>query len=124
MAKIVIADDEADILHLLTFLLRKHTLYQATRGDQALQLVREVMPDLTILDVMMPAMTGIEVMQHLTEDPATASIPVMLLSAKGQATEVAEGSRSGARLYMVKPFNHKQLLEAINGLLDERIKSG
>ena len=117
MAKIVIADDEADILRLLTFLLRKHTLYQATRGDLALQFVREVLPDLVILDVMMPAMNGIEVMRHLAEDAATASIPVMLLSAKGQATEVAEGNRGGARLYMVKPFNHKRLLEAVDSLL-------
>ena len=116
---IVVADDEADIRRLVAFTLRRrgYTVAEAGAGDVALALVREQHPDLVILDVMMPGMTGLEVAQALTLDPATAAIPVVLLSAKGQATEISDGLASGARAYLVKPFVPQELAAKVAAML-------
>src|ERR1700730_17040954 len=79
--KLVIADDEADIRRLIVFLLRSYDLYEAQNGTRGLELIREVQPDLVLLDVMMPEMTGLQVLDAMRENPLTASIPVILLSA-------------------------------------------
>lgn len=119
-ARIVVADDEADIRRLIVFTLRRrgYTVLETTAGDSALTLIREERPDLAVLDVMMPGMSGIEVAQALAADPATSAIPVIMLSAKGQATEVAAGLSSGARVYMVKPFVPQELAAQVGAILD------
>jgi DNA-binding response OmpR family regulator len=118
-ARIVVADDEADIRGLVAFTLRRrgHTVLEASAGDTALELIKTELPDLVVLDVMMPGMSGIEVAQALAADPATRAIPVVLLSAKGQATEVAAGLGSGAAAYLVKPFAPRELGERVAALL-------
>ena len=105
--RIVVADDEADIRRLTVFTLQRrgYTVLEATAGDTALDLIRAEQPDLAVLDVMMPGLSGLEVAHALSQDSATARIPVILLSAKGQASEVQQGLASGARFYMVKPFS-------------------
>jgi CheY-like chemotaxis protein len=121
--RLVIADDEADIRHLIVFLLRSYDLYEAQNGRRALELIREVQPDLVLLDVMMPEMTGLEVLDAMREHPLTASIPVVLLSAKGQAAEIEQGLQSGATRYLVKPFESQALRACVEEVLREYARS-
>ena len=121
--KLVIADDEADIRRLIVFLLRSYDLYEAQNGRRALELISEVRPDLVLLDVMMPEMTGLEVLDAMRENPLTASIPVVLLSAKGQAAEIERGLGSGATRYLVKPFESQALRACVEEVLREYTRS-
>ena len=117
--RLVIADDEADICRLITFLLRSYDLAEARNGKRALELIREVPPDLALLDVMMPEMTGLEVLDAVRRNPVTASIPIILLSAKGQAAEIERGLQSGATRYLVKPFEPLALRTCVAEVLEE-----
>ena len=117
--KLVIADDEADIRRLIVFLLRSYDLYEAQNGKRALELIREVQPDLVLLDMMMPEMTGLEVLDAMREDPLSASIPTIVLSAKGQAVEIEQGLHSGATRYLVKPFESQSLRTCVAEVLRE-----
>ena len=122
-ARIVVADDEADIRRLTTFTLQRrgYTILEASAGDAALELIRRERPDLAVLDVMMPGLSGIEVAAAMAADPATASIPVVMLSAKGQASEVQAGLASGAHVYLVKPFSPRELGERVAAILAARV---
>ncbi|HEY3078539.1 MAG TPA: response regulator [Chloroflexota bacterium] len=117
--RIVVADDEPDIRRLVAFALRRrgYEVAEAAAGDAALDLVRTEVPDLVVLDVMMPGMNGTEVARALGEDERTAGIPVLLLSARDQAAEIEEGMTSGARAYMAKPFAPPELAERVASLL-------
>jgi DNA-binding response OmpR family regulator len=119
--RLVVADDEADIRKLVSFTLRRrgHTVLEARSGDEAYDLIAAEHPDLAILDVMMPGMTGVEVARKLHERSDLAAIPVVLLSAKGQAREIAEGLESGATAYVVKPFTPSALAQKVDELLAE-----
>ena len=121
--KVVIADDEADIRRLIVFLLRSYDLYEAQNGKRALEVIREVQPDLVLLDIMMPEMTGLEVLDAMRENPLTASIPAVLLSAKGQAAEIEQGLHSGATRYLVKPFESQALRACVEEVLREYTRS-
>ncbi len=122
-SKLVIVDDEADIRRLIVFLLRSYDLYEAQNGKRALELIREVRPDLALLDVMMPEMSGLEVLEAMRADVLTASIPVVLLSAKGQAAEIEQGLGSGATRYLVKPFESQSLRACVAEVLQEHASS-
>lgn len=124
--RIVAADDEADIRRLVAFTLRRrgHVVVEASTGDEALALIRQEQPDLAVLDVLMPGMTGIEVAQALAGDPVTAAIPVILLSALGQATDVKTGMQSGARVYLTKPFAPPDLVASVSSVLAARDGGG
>ena len=119
IGRIVVADDEADIRRLISFTLRRrgYVVIETGAGDEALALIREEQPDLAVLDVLMPGMTGIEVAQALHQDPATAAIPVILLSALGQVTDVKAGLQSGARIYLTKPFAPPDLVASVASVL-------
>jgi two-component system phosphate regulon response regulator PhoB len=86
-------------------------------GRSALSGARERVPDVAILDVMMPGMSGLEVMGELAADPATASIPVILLTARSQEFDVKAGLSLGATDYIIKPFSPRQLLERVTAAL-------
>jgi DNA-binding response OmpR family regulator len=120
-ARIVVADDEADIRRLIVFTLKKrgYQVLEAAAGDTALDLIRRELPDLAVLDVMMPGLSGLEVAGALRDDPATRSIPIVMLSAKGQAAEIQAGLDSGARAYLVKPFAPQDLAARVAAILDE-----
>ena len=120
-AKIVVADDEVNILISLEFLLQRagYEVSLARDGLEALALVRQVRPQLLLLDVMMPGKTGFEVCQELRADESMASMQVLMLTAKGRDTDVAKGLALGANAYMTKPFSTKDLLRKVQDLLQK-----
>ncbi len=119
MSRILVADDEPHILKLVSFTLknRGHEVIEATDGARAVELARSQQPDLILLDVMMPVMNGYEAARRISEDPATGHIPVVMLSAKSQRTEICEGLEAGAREYICKPFTPKELADRVAELL-------
>jgi DNA-binding response OmpR family regulator len=120
-ARIVIADDDSDIRRLVSFTLRRrgHTVYEASDGAEAEELIREERPDLAILDVTMPGQSGTEVVRAIASDAALSHIPMVLLSAKGQPAEIEAGLASGATAYLVKPFTPRHLAEQVGTVLRE-----
>ena len=117
--KILIVDDEPNIVMSLEFLLKKEGFLTETAGDGdvALEKVRTFMPDLVLLDVMMPKKSGFEVCEILRSDAALSSIRIIMLTAKGRETEQAKGLALGADAYMLKPFSTKDLVARIRDLL-------
>ena len=116
---VLCADDDEDILALVTLRLERagYEVVQAVDGDRALQLARERLPALAVLDVTMPRRTGLEVLQELRADEATRGIRVMLLSARVQETDVEGGLGAGADAYLAKPFRAAELVEKVGELL-------
>ena len=121
MSRILVADDEPHIRKLVSFTLgnRGYEVVEACDGGEAVRLAGEMMPDLILLDVMMPVMTGYDALRTLKADPATMEIPVVMLSAKSQKTEVEEGLACGAREYICKPFTPKDLVQRVGELLGD-----
>jgi len=116
--RVVVADDEIDIANLLTMSLEMHgyDVRTAYDGEEARELVLQTLPDLVILDWMMPKMSGIDVLTSLRARPQTREIPVVMLSAKASDTDVWSGWESGADYYMTKPFDFDSLLRYISYL--------
>lgn len=121
MAKILIAEDERDIRELinLTLTFSGHEVIAAANGEEALNLARQALPDLILLDVRMPKMNGYEACTQMKADPALAHIPVVFLSAKGQESEVQTGIGLGAVDYILKPFSPDQLIECVRVILSQ-----
>ncbi len=119
MAKILIAEDERDIRDLITFTLRfaGHEVVATSDGEEAYGTAERILPDLILLDVRMPRMTGYEVCEKLKSSQITRHIPVVFLSAKGQESEVQTGIQAGALEYIVKPFAPDQLTERVQAIL-------
>ena len=119
MAKILIAEDERDIRDLITFTLKfaGHEVIPTANGEEAYQTAIQAQPDLILMDVRMPRMTGYEACKCLKGNAATKQIPVIFLSAKGQESEVQTGLEAGAEEYILKPFSPDQLAARINELL-------
>ena len=117
--RILIVDDEPNIVISLEYLMKKEgfQIAVATDGEAALQQAAEFLPDLILLDVMMPKKSGFEVCQALRADPALAAIKVVMLTARGRETEVAKGLALGADAYITKPFSTKDLVARIKSLL-------
>ena len=91
----------------------------AHAGDEALEAVAAFAPDLVLLDVMMPRMSGYDVCQKLRENPATRTLPIIMLSAKGRDVEVTKGMAVGADAYVTKPFSTKELVARVQQMLGE-----
>jgi DNA-binding response OmpR family regulator len=116
---VLIADDEANIVVSLEFLMKRegHRVSVARDGDAALAAIRELRPDLVLLDVMMPGKTGFEVCQAVRGDELLAGVKILMLSAKGRETDLAKGQALGADAYMTKPFSTRELADKVKALL-------
>ena len=119
MSKILVVEDERDIRELIGFTLRfaGFEVVLAANGAEAIEKAPQVQPDLILLDVRMPRMTGYEACRHLKENPATSTIPIVFLSAKGQDGEIKRGLDSGAVEYIVKPFAPDELTSQVKDIL-------
>ena len=118
---ILIADDDEDILELVRLRLTRsgYDTVLARDGVEALAAARERHPDVALLDVSMPGMTGYEVTEAIKSDPATADIPIILLTARAQTKDVAIGFEVGADDYITKPFSPQALLLRLSAVLDD-----
>jgi CheY-like chemotaxis protein len=112
---ILVADDDALVLRSLTFVLERagFELRTATNGLEALAIAREQAPAVALLDVMMPEMTGLELCRTLKNEPATANVPVFLVTARAMVSERARGVAAGADAYVTKPFVNKELIKQV-----------
>ncbi|MGH2522187.1 MAG: response regulator transcription factor [Anaerolineales bacterium] len=119
MAKILIAEDERDIRDLITFTLRfaGHEVAAAANGEEAYQMALKDPPELILMDVRMPKMTGYEACRLIKAEPTLQHIPVVFLSAKGQEMEVQTGILAGATEYLLKPFAPDQLTKKVAEIL-------
>lgn len=119
MKTILLADDEA-YLRLLVHTTLDDSTYRilaAADGNQALAMTRAERPDLLVLDWMMPGLSGLAVAQALRQDPTTAHIPTIMLTAKGQEGDHTRGDAFGLEAYIVKPFSPLELLSNIQAIL-------
>lgn len=117
--KVLIVDDELNIVTALEFLLQKsgYEVMAAQNGDEALKRVESFAPDLVLLDVMIPRISGYEVCRRMRERPDWKHIKIIMLSAKGREAEVSKGVSLGADLYVTKPFSNNELVGKIGELL-------
>ena len=117
--KVLVADDEPSIATALEFLLHRsgYEVCVARNGEEALQLIEQTLPDLVLLDVMMPLRSGYEVCRVLRQREEWKHIKVILLTAKGQEADQKKGLALGADLYVTKPFSTRDLVTEVNRLL-------
>lgn len=122
MTKVLVADDETRIREVLVDILTDdgYEVAEAMNGRIALEKVHLDRPDIILLDVMMPEMDGFEALQQLTSDPSTHSIPVIMVTAKGQETDIKEATEAGAWGYIRKPWENGEVeatvLAALEGI--------
>jgi DNA-binding response OmpR family regulator len=119
MPKILIAEDEPDIRDLVAFTLRfaGYEVVTANNGEEAVQTASREFPDLILLDVRMPRMTGYDACRAIKANPELKDIPVVFLSAKGQESEIQTGLDAGAEEYLLKPFAPDQLTDRVRAIL-------
>lgn len=119
--KIVIAEDEEHIGRMVKFKLEKEgfTVIWARDGVSALEKVKSEMPSLVLLDVMMPGKDGIEVLKTIKADQSLMNIPVVMLTAKGQESDVISGLDAGAADYIIKPFRPTELVVRLKRLMSD-----
>jgi DNA-binding response OmpR family regulator len=116
MRKLLIVDDEEGVRSLVRMTLEsdKYEILEAKRGDDALRLVREHLPDLVLLDVMLPDTSGVEVCRALKSDPDTAPVTIVMLTAKAQNSDLEDAEGAGADGYFTKPFSPVALLRRVD----------
>ncbi|MFQ5437770.1 MAG: response regulator transcription factor [Paracoccaceae bacterium] len=115
---VLLIEDEPNIIEAMTYLLRKDGWLVSSHsdGDGAVDLVLREKPDLVILDVMLPGTSGLEILKALRANPLTIRLPIMMLTAKGQARDREAAQAHGASLYMTKPFSNAEMLDAVRRL--------
>ncbi len=119
MATVLIVDDSPTEVHVLSGYLEKHgfAIETAADGGEGIEKARELKPDLILMDVVMPGMNGFQATRELRRDPATASIPVIMVTTKGLETDKIWGLRQGAKDYLVKPVTEARLVEQVRAML-------
>jgi CheY-like chemotaxis protein len=119
MGRVLVVDDEPDVLLLcrLNLQQRGHELLEASEGGRALELARERHPDVIVLDLMMPGVTGYDVLEALRGDEATSDIPVLVLTAKSLRADRERSRGLGAAAFLTKPFLPSELCEMVDSLL-------
>jgi DNA-binding response OmpR family regulator len=121
MAKILIAEDEPDIRELVAFMLRfaGYEVLAASNGEEAVQAATREIPDLVLMDVRMPRMTGYDACRLMKANPDLRDVPVVFLSAKGQESEIQSGLEAGAEEYLLKPFSPDELTNRVRTILSK-----
>jgi DNA-binding response OmpR family regulator len=119
--KILVADDESHILHVVSLKLRNagFDVITARDGQEAFDLAVQEKPDLLITDYHMPQLSGLELCQRLKQDPATASLPAIMLTARGYQLEPHDTEESGILRMLSKPFSPRHLLTTVNEVLEQ-----
>ena len=119
MSRVLVVDDDPVILELLriNFEIEGFEVLRASDGEEGLRRARDEAPDVVLCDIMMPRLDGLQLLTTLRADPATARLPVVLLSAKAQNVEVERGLSLGADDYVTKPFDPLELLDRVNAVL-------
>ena len=119
MAKILVVDDSPTELHVLQAILEKngHEVLVADSGEAGIAKAKETMPDLVLMDVVMPGMNGFQATRQLSKQSETANIPVIIVTTKDQETDKVWAKRQGAKDYLVKPVHEKGLIEHVNMIL-------
>ena len=125
MSIALVVDDDLDIRELVSLVAQRAgcEVVEAANGAAALAAVEHAVPDIVILDVAMPGMSGLEVCRQLRDDPATRDVPVLMLSAAARPVEHAAGLQSGADLYLTKPFSPAALADQITRLLTQHARA-
>lgn len=116
--RVLVIEDEANIVAAISFILSRDGWAVQSHGDggDALQVIRESAPDVLILDVMLPGRSGLDILRDLRADPATAALPVLLLTAKGQPRDRELAERCGASRFIAKPFANTEVLASVRAL--------
>ena len=119
MARILIVDDSPSQLLGMKRIVEKlgHETVTAEDGASGVEVAKSTMPDLILMDVVMPNLNGFQATRAISKEPSTANIPVVLVTTKDQETDKVWGMRQGAKAYITKPFTENQLIEVINSLL-------
>jgi DNA-binding response OmpR family regulator len=119
VARILVADDDVDIRELVEFKLSTlgHDVVAVSDGAAAIDACQAARPDLAVLDVMMPGVSGLDAIRAIRADPSLADLPVILLTARAQETDVETGFGSGADDYITKPFSPRELASRVQALL-------
>ena len=117
--KIVVIEDEVDILEVINYNLSKEgfDVCSALDGEEGLALIKKEVPDLVLLDLMLPGLDGIEICRTLKADYSTRSIPIIMVTAKGEESDIVLGLGMGADDYVVKPFRPRELMARIRSVL-------
>ena len=115
MANILIVDDSPTEVHVFRTMLEKngHSVVVAQTGEEGIEKAKQVKPDLILMDVVMPGMSGFEATRAITKSPASASIPVIICTTKDQETDKIWGQRQSAKDYVTKPINEADLIDKI-----------
>ena len=121
MGRVLVVDDEPDVLLLcrLNLQQRGHEVLEASEGGRALELARDRHPDVIVLDLMLPGMTGYEVLETLKEDETTSGIPVLVLTAKSLRADRERSHGLGASNFLTKPFLPNELCELVESLVSK-----
>ncbi len=121
--RILVVDDEEDILELVKFNLLKeaYRVICAATGERAVEIARSELPDLVVLDLMLPGMDGLEVAKFLKNDPETKNIPIVMLTAKGEESDIVTGLELGADDYVTKPFSPRILMARVKAVLRRKV---
>jgi twitching motility two-component system response regulator PilH len=119
MAKVLIVDDSPTEIHILKGMLERHgyECIGAESGEQGIELAHSARPDLILMDIVMPGLNGFQATRHLTRDPQTRQIPIIIVSTKSQETDKVWGLRQGARDYLTKPVTEDDLISKIQAVL-------
>jgi twitching motility two-component system response regulator PilH len=120
MTHVLIIDDSPTEVHVFKTILEKNQIQVsiASNGEDGIEKALEVKPDLILMDVVMPGKNGFQATRDLSRNPATANIPVIIITTKDQETDKIWGMRQGAKDYLVKPAKEKALIASINKILD------
>ena len=119
MANILIVDDSPTEIHVFKTMLEKngHAVSVAESGEEGIEKAQQILPDLVLMDVVMPGMNGFQATRKLSTIEATSSIPVIIVTTKDQETDKVWGIRQGAKDYIVKPVKEKDLIDRVNAAL-------